>query len=414
MDRTRLLILRFLREEISPAELQELEAWLDEDPRHRPLLTEIQDAGALAKAFTNLDQLDRGRVLARMQAHAQEQRLQEHEEESAKAMKVRRIRRSLSAAAAIFVLLLGGAYYWTRDKKEVFTRPSLVQLHDVPPGTNKAILTLSGGRQVVLDSAREDTVLTEGSAIIAGAKGKLAYNTGNQVNAPLVYNTLTTPRGGQYQLTLPDGTKVWLNAGSSITYPTAFIGVERKVEVSGEAYLEVSKNASQPFKVSIRGKEEVEVLGTNFNVNAYADEPAIKTTLLEGSVAVREESLVGVNTNKTKPSVVLKPGQQAQVSVVGNNTNNGDARIQVDESADVEAAIAWKNGRFSFTDADLQTVMRQLARWYDVDVTYEGDIPKREFNGKIGRTLTLDQVLKVLAKTRVHYTIDGNHLTIRP
>jgi ferric-dicitrate binding protein FerR (iron transport regulator) len=415
MDRIRLLILRYLREEISPAELQELEIWLDADPRHRPFLTGIQDADALAAAFTKLDKLDREKVRARMQAYAAEQRLQE--EKSVTVVKMRRLRRTFSAAAAI-VLLLSGTYFWSRYKKEDISKPATAQVHDAQPGSSKAILTLSGGRQLVLDSTREDTVLTEGAAIIAGAKGKLAYNPGNQADAPLVYNTLTTPRGGEYQLTLPDGTKVWLNAASSITYPTAFTGKERKVVMTGEAYFEVSKNASQPFKVSVNGKEEVEVLGTSFNVNAYDNESTVKTTLLEGSVRVAAslQPVVGVNSGKEKLGLVLKPGEQSEL-VVGENTNNGSAtkgQLKLLTGVDIEAVVAWKNGRFAFTDADLQTVMRQLARWYNVDVTYEGNIPTREFDGKIGKTLTLDQVLKILTKTRVHYSIEGRQLTIRP
>ncbi len=197
-------------------------------------------------------------------------------------------------------------------------------------------------------------------------------------------------------MTLNDGSKVWLNAGSSITYPVAFVGDERKVTITGEAYFEVAKNAGMPFRVKINESTEIEVLGTHFNVNAYADEASINTTLVEGSVRV----------TANKKVQLLSPGQQAQV--------NANA-INLIKDADVAQVLAWKDGLFSFKDADLPTVMRQLARWYDVEVQYEGAIPEKEFNGKIGKTLTLNQVLRVLTKTHVNYRIEnGNKITIIP
>jgi transmembrane sensor len=399
MDRIRTLILAFLREEITAAEQRELDVWLDEDLRHRALLGEIQQADSLAESFAKLDRLDRARAWGRVRAYAEERRARGEAAEPLIALPVRRMGRWW-AAAAMLVLLLAGGYFWSRyQKPSPVVLPAVAQVHDVKPGTNKAVLTLSGGRQIVLDSSREDTVLTEGAAIVAGSHGRLAYNTGNEPAAEVLYNTLATPRGGEYQLTLPDGTRVWLNAASSIRYPTAFTGPERKVEVTGEIYFEVVKNASKPFKVLVNGKQEVEVLGTSFNINAYTDEAAIKTTLLEGSVRV-DSRMAG------HPMALLRPGEQTQLGERGTLT--------LKTVVDLDAVVAWKNGLFAFTDADLPTVMRQLARWYNVEVSYEGDIPKREFNGKIGKSLTLDQVLKVLTKTRVHYSIDGNHLTIRP
>jgi transmembrane sensor len=310
-----------------------------------------------------------------------------------------------SVAAAV-VLLVAGSAVWlqeTRKNQKPAVAIASTPVHDALPGGNKAILTLSGGRQVILDSATEDTVLTEGAAIVAGAKGKLAYNPGNQADAPLVYNTLTTPRGGQYQLTLPDGSRVWLNAESSITYPTAFTGKDRKVQVTGEAYFEIAKNAHEPFSVEEKGMT-IAVLGTSFNVNGYDDEAFSKTTLVDGRVKVDYE----------KVGALLEPGTQAEV-YRGPNPDNQTPAIKVGP-ANVEQALAWKNGLFAFSDADLPTVMRQLSRWYNVDVKYEGEISKDkyQFNGKIGKTLTLDQVLKILTKTQVHYNIDGNQLTIRP
>jgi ferric-dicitrate binding protein FerR (iron transport regulator) len=271
---------------------------------------------------------------------------------------------------------------------------------------------LAGGQKILLDSAAAGILAEQGNAQVKKVgDGKLAYEAGGGATkgagaaAPL-YNTLTTPRGGQYQLTLPDGTKVWLNAASSLTFPTAFTGSSRTVEMTGEAYFEVAHDKKHPFTVKVSG-QTIEDIGTQFNVNAYTDEPAQVTTLLEGAVKVDGH--------------LLRPGEKATVTgaagpgaTVTSATTTGAADIRV-ARGDPEGAVAWKNGLFVFTDAGLQTVMRQLSRWYNVDVTYEGNIPPRQFTGMIGRSLTLDQVLKGLAKERVHYQIEkGNRLIITP
>jgi transmembrane sensor len=314
-------------------------------------------------------------------------------------------------AASILLLLLSGVYFWqNHHTKEIAkTTNSRPTENDVSPGGNKATLTLANGQQIILDSAHNGTLVQQGNANVQKmSNGQLAYQRIDEKPTVVLYNTLNTPRGGQYQLTLPDGTKVWLNAASSITYPTAFTGSERKVTISGEAYLEVAKEAAHPFIVRVQalGKgtnengffEDIQVLGTAFNVNAYDDEAFVRTTLLEGSIRVE-----AIGTKQ-----IIQPGEQAAVTFGGQG-------IDVNPHANVEEAIAWKNGLFSFTKADLPMVMRQLARWYDVDVTYEGNMPKRSFNGEIGKMLTLDQLLKVLSTTtRVHYTIEGKKLTIQP
>jgi transmembrane sensor len=234
--------------------------------------------------------------------------------------------------------------------------------------------------------------------------GKLEYEKSGvgSLEPGVKYNTLTTPRGRQFQLVLPDGSKVWLNAASSITYPTVFAANERKVKIIGEVYFEVFKDQSKTFVVDVDGKQTVEVLGTHFNINSYTDEDAIRTTLLEGKVKV---SATGSRL-PTIDSRLLSPGQQASLQHDQLTTSN---------NVDLDQTMAWKNGTFSFRDADLPAVMRQLARWYNVDVEYRGAIPKDRFDGDIGNTLTLDQVLKGLAKTRIHYQIEqGNKLIILP
>jgi transmembrane sensor len=302
-------------------------------------------------------------------------------------------------AAAILLLLSMGsiAYvYKNRPNKPLTARRTAAPAADRVPGGNKAILTLSGGRQIILDSTAQDTVLTEGADIIASAKGRLAYNTGSTpvTDAGVTYNTLTTPRGGQYQLTLPDGTKVWLNAASSIKYPTAFNGKDRTVTVTGETYFEVARRADQPFIVR-SGETEVAVLGTSFDINAYADEPSIKTSLFEGSVRV----------GKGNQTAMLTPGQQAQMGA-------GDD-IGIAKMSNPTAVIAWKNGYFSFEKADMQTVMRQLSRWYNFEVSYEGGkVPADYFWGDLKRNARLSDILAVLAKSGISFTIEGNKVLV--
>lgn len=315
---------------------------------------------------------------------------------------VRRVRYQWAAAAAILILFAAGAWRWLqqREKPQQITETKV--LHDALPGKNGAILTLGNGRKLVLDSLGNGVIATQGNTDVKLKDGQLRYDKNNEkpddTLVTVTYNTMTTPKGRQYQLVLPDGTKVWLNAASSLTYPTVFTGNERKVDITGEAYFEVTKNALMPFKVRINDATEVEVLGTHFNVNAYTDEASISATLLEGSVRITSHH----------QEQTLRPGQQAQVKPDGS-------AVQLVKDADTAQVMAWKNGLFSFTRADLQTVMRQLARWYNVEVVYAGEPEKRAFTGAIDRGLTLNEVLKGLTKTRVNYTIEGgNKIIIQP
>jgi len=322
---------------------------------------------------------------------------------------VRRWVRRMMTAAAILLLLVGLGRLWrSKDTHTAVTAPVAV----VPPGGNRAVLTLAGGQKIILDSAATGILADQGNTRVQKlGDGELAYEggkenarSGKEAAAPL-YNTLTTPRGGQYQLTLPDGTKVWLDAASSLTYPTAFTGGDRTVELTGEAYFEVVHDKKRRFTVKAGG-QTIQDIGTHFNVNAYTDEPALVTTLLEGAVSVDGH--------------LLRPGEKATVTgatgpgatVTGTTAGGVDVKVT---KGDPEQAVAWKNGLFYFSDAGLQTVMRQLSRWYNVEVSYEGNIPSRQFNGMIGRSLTLDQVLKGLAKENVHYRIEeGHRLIITP
>jgi ferric-dicitrate binding protein FerR (iron transport regulator) len=238
----------------------------------------------------------------------------------------------------------------------------------------------------------------QGNTKVIHKDGQIVYDDENMSKNALLYNAITTPKGRQYQLTLADGSKVWLNAASSIRYPTAFPGNERVVEITGEAYFEITPDRIKPFRVFVKGME-VQVLGTHFNINSYDDEATIKTTLLEGSVKVKMN-------NNTR---LLLPGQQAQIS-----SNAGDGDIKVVKDIDLAVVMAWKNGYFSFDKTDLGAVMRQISRWYIVDIIYTGKIPDRKFGGEISRNNNLSEVLKILEESKVKFRIEGAKIFVLP
>ena len=308
-------------------------------------------------------------------------------------------RRLISIAAFAILILCAGVLFIKQHK------PHQDQLHltaqkkpidNLPPGGNRAVLILSNGSKIDLGSKKNGTLTNEKGMIIhKNAAGRISYDqtkhhTASQAD---VFNTILTPKGGQYQLVLSDGTKVWLNSASTLKYPVAFAATKREIELSGEAYFEVAHDRHKPFRVISNG-QVVEVLGTHFNVNAYQDERVIKTTLLEGSVKVL--------TNGT--SSKIKPGQQVQVK-------NGHAAVS---TADMEEAIAWKNGFFYFKDDDIQTVMRQLSRWYNVTVKYEGQIPTREFSGQMNKNIDASHLLHILSIEQINYRIENKTIVIMP
>lgn len=305
----------------------------------------------------------------------------------------------IAAAAAILVIALVGTLVFMKSESVpsgvVKTTP---HNQDIDPGSNKAKLTLADGSVISLDDAQEGALAKQtGITITKTADGQLVYTVLKDAQdlseLPISYNKIETPMGGQYRIDLPDGTKVWLNAASSLRYPTSFSGTDRQVELTGEAYFEVAHNRDMPFKV-ITSEQTVEVLGTHFNISSYWDDPEVKTTLIEGSVRVAN--------NKGKS--ILKPGEQAVLS-------KNNQFIAVSE-ANIETAIAWKNGYFHFNRNNIQDIMKELARWYDIEVVYEGEIPKDEFVGKIRRSVTLSQSLKMLKLSNIHFRIEGRKIII--
>ncbi|HEY0669012.1 MAG TPA: FecR domain-containing protein, partial [Sphingobacteriaceae bacterium] len=304
----------------------------------------------------------------------------------------------ISVAAAILVIISAGTYFFSVKLPQKQIAVSAPNKNDLVPGGNKAILILADGSKIILDNAKNGIVAKQAGLVITKTReGQLVYDissTSPSVNSN-TYNTIQTPKGGQYQVNLPDGSQVWLNSESSLKFPTAFTGSERRVVLTGEAYFEIKENKNKPFRVA-GNTQTVEVLGTHFNVNSYADESVIKTTLLEGSVKVTTD-----NSN-----TIIKPGEQSQVKT-------GVSQIAIVQ-ADTEGSIAWKNGFFYFKDADIKTVMRQLSRWYDVDVEYEGTIPHRVFSGKIYRNVNASQVLDILRFTKIHFRIEGKRIIVTP
>lgn len=312
--------------------------------------------------------------------------------------KVHRIKFPKWAAAASIILVIaatsGYVYLHNGPTDKVIVKAPVFK-SDIQPGGNKAVLTLANGTTILLDNAANGTLAKQGNASVQKlSNGQLVYNASKDKQEAVLMNTLSTPRGGQYQLVLPDGTKVWLNAASSITYPTAFFGAERIVSIVGEAYFEVVHNSKMPFKVKV-GEQVVEDIGTSFNINAYTNESNITTTLLEGSVKI----------NAYEHSQILKPGEQAKVT--------DDRTIAVVHYADLDQTMAWKTGLFNFNYANLATVMRELERWYDIEVKYEGAIPQRTFQGKITRDLNLSQVVKLLNDVNVSCRINGKTLIVQ-
>jgi ferric-dicitrate binding protein FerR (iron transport regulator) len=296
-------------------------------------------------------------------------------------------------AAAAVVTGLGALYAIYPSSKPSPKNQQTATARDIQPATNGAILTLGDGRQVTLDSLQKGVIANQGGTHVSLSHGTIAYDAHRA--GEVSYNTLSTPKGRLFHLVLPDGSDVWLNAASAVTYPTSFSGNERVVMLKGEAYFDIKQDARRPFSVKLADDTEVHVLGTAFNINAYENEQTIATTLINGSVRI----------NAGSNSSTLKPGYQA-------NVTHAATGIQV-RRADTSQVLAWKNGIFNFEDADIQAVMKQLERWYDIDVQYENGIPGITFGGKMDRNLTLSNIIRMLEISDVHCRLEGKKLIIR-
>lgn len=313
-----------------------------------------------------------------------------------------------AVAAVLLAAVTFGIYLFFNNRKEGGStgknNNGTITKNDKAPGENRAFLTLADGTRILLDSISDGTLAIQGNTnIIKQHDGQLIYDAAGGTKKGTIYNTLTTPRGGQYKITLSDGTRAWLNASSWLRYPASFTGSERKVEISGEAYFEVAKDPSHPFKVSLAPRSygsgddmEIEVIGTHFNINGYDNEDAVRTTLLEGRVKV----------NTTGRATYLIPGQQAQLNKTGE--------IKITDNTDLEETVAWKDGNFQFDNSSITSVMHQLERWYDMETVYAGTITKH-FSGTIPRNVNLSKVLELLQRTgEVKFSISGNKIIVQP
>lgn len=386
------LLTKHLQDKLTASEQAQLDHWLAQSERNRRLFDSINDEEQLRQWIITyhqeVEEDNESIILAKIKQQISGSR---------PATPVRKINmlRRWTAVAAIILLVAGiGGYFWLNRK----TAPPVVQHGtpaDIPPGRDGAILTLADGRKLVLDSLGNGVIATQNGTQVSLKNGAVAYTTGSAA-AATVYNTLTTPKGRQFQLVLPDGSHVWLNAASSLRYPTSFSSKERRVEVTGEVYFEVKHDKMKPFIVNVGPGVFIEDLGTQFNVNAYANEAAIRTTLLEGKVKV----LSMVNSQ----SAILKPGEQVSIS----HTSQLSQPIPVK----TDKAVAWKNGVFNFENASLEEVMRQLERWYDIEVVYEKGIPDITFGGKMSNDVSLSGLLKSLQQMDVHFRVEGRKLIV--
>lgn len=389
------LLHQYLGETLDEQAQVELNAWLDASPIHPRFLAELEDDGMIGKLIVRAqadDEEDTGNVLM------QRAKSQLTFARPAAVHQAGWLRRWGWAAACAILLCGAGAYIWTAGRKD-----TPVQTHqaDIAPGKNGAVLTLGDGTQITLDSLNKGIVATQNGVRVLLQENGLVYQPAGSTVAGIMYNTITTPRGRQFHIVLPDGTRAWLNAASAITYPTVFTGSERSVKITGEVFLEVSQDAKMPFHVNVDDRAEVAVLGTAFNVNAYRNETSIHATLLEGSIRI----------NKATAAALLKPGQQALIV----NTPV-DARpqpgIRVIDQADIGKAIAWKNGVFNFEGMELTAIMRQIERWYDIQVRYEGPIPVIKFKGEIDREISLSGIIRMLNGPGIHTRLEGRTLVI--
>lgn len=396
------LIAGYIHRSLTPSEHDELDEWVGQSDENMQLFEELTDERATQHALDWLSDADGPRMLKKIKGN----------------LEFVRPRRSLfsqawhyGVAASIVVVLGISFWFYNKPGKTVTKQALATKQQDVDPGRNQAILTLADGTIISLDEAKDGTLAKQGNSDITKQGGQIKYNTAAKLAGTAnLSNTVATPRGGSYTLTLSDGTKIWLNAASSITYPAEFTGNERKVSVSGEVYFEVASakipgsNYNKPFIVDVKEKNmQVEVLGTHFNINSYDDESTVNTTLLEGVVKVSQRA----DKPGTPNTAFLKPGQQAQVS------KNGE--IKTIHDIDMDVVMAWRNGIFRFKNDDVKTMMRQISRWYNVDVEFEGNVSSDGYSCVLSKNTSLSTLLAALELTGVaHFKIEDKKIKVSP
>ncbi|MFD2936715.1 FecR family protein [Spirosoma flavum] len=407
------LIAKYLTGELSSHEKEELDAWVAQSDHNKELFEKLTDEGILNNELSRFASSGKDDAWETIVTKTGFNKPQRHSYIG---------RRSINYAAAALFFLVSGLLAYQFIYKNTPVKQIVQQQNDLAPGSNKAVLTLADASQINLDDATNGEIAKQADMIISKtADGQLVYEMAKSAVSSSVeptytsvYNTITTPRGGKFRVVLPDGSKVWLNAASSLKYPTKFRESERNVELNGEAYFEIahlknSRKEAIPFQVRSVG-QIVEVLGTHFNINSYSDESSIKTTLLEGKVKVVKTQTIS-SSKSTKvggaSALILRPGEQAQLAPGIRQ------KLNLIAQADIEEAVAWKNGQFQFKDTDLPTIMRQISRWYDVKVDFQGKVPDTKFRGKISRDVPLSQFFQILQLSGVNFKLQGRKITIK-
>jgi transmembrane sensor len=381
-DYQELLLKKYLDGQCSPEEIATLYSWLLSSDAHKPLLAVMQqDFERIMEAQSPVPEELSNRIENRLMAAISREKVVH--------MRVA-YRWKWAAAATVAILLTTGVTLFYGLRKPAAPVLAMKAAADVKPGTNKAVLTLADGSVVTLDSTGNQVIL-QGGTKVEQKNGQLQYAASGG-NAAIGYNMLKVPRGGQFTIVLPDGTQVWLNSASSLRYPTAFTGNSRTVEMQGQGYFEVKKNARQPFIVKVNSVE-VQVLGTGFDIMAYEDEEELRTTLVSGAVKVKQGGV----------EKYLKPGEQAAID---NSTGVMSVR-----NADVQGVVAWKTGFFEFDNANINIILRQLARWYDIEVDTR-TVDKRLFGGRINKDLPLSEMLSLLESSGAKFNLEGRKLTV--
>lgn len=385
--RLALLIHKDLRQELNSDERIELDRLRKEDPEQDMLFRTLTDGKVLEQGVSEIEQVDVERGWERFQEAMAD----------ATPAQPRRVSRAYWgwAAAVICVIALSGVLWqqFSGDAaSSIRTNAEVSTDIYITPGTDRAYLTLGDGTEILLDSTGDGMLARQGSSAVV-KKGRGISYQGNGMSGETVFNTIRTPRGGQYRLELSDGSTVWLNAASSLRFPASFTENRRNVQLNGEAYFEVKADATRPFTVEI-GDLRVAVTGTRFNVNAYPDENGILTTLAEGAVKVESKGV----------SVALKAGQEIMTG--------SDGRLQGFRTADLKTALAWKEGLFVFNGSDVPAIMRQIGRWYDVDVVYSGTVRRETFTGMVSRKSDISRVLRIMEAGGVRFRIEKNKILV--
>lgn len=378
------LIAGYIRQTLTPQEHDELDEWVEQSEENMLLFEELTDEKNIQAGIAALKKKDSVKAWQKIRNKLPFE----------KKIQTRRFW-PYAVAASIILLVIASYFFIPFRNSPVSPSPIAASKPDLPPGSNKAVLTLADGKAIILENQLNGKFVNEGGLQVEKIdSGHIAYNNTDVARADQ-WNTLSTPRGGQYMVTLSDGTMVWLNAATSLKYSVAFAGKERRVELDGEAYFEVAHDAARPFHV-ISKNQDITVLGTRFNVDAYSDEPLVTTSLIEGKISL---------SSQNEKQVVL-PGEQYFTQSTGS--------IQKNPSPDIEQATAWKNGRFYFKNAAIEPILKEVSRWYDANIVYQGKIDKH-FNADISRKLPVSQLLDLLEKTGgVHFDIEPNKINVRP